>query len=297
MPNPRFPSAVPGLVCIHQGKVRDTFEIPGRPDLLLVVATDRVSTHNIVHGSLIPGKGQALTELTVFWMNNIQDIDPDIDTHLYAHGDEIYSYIPRQDCPTDLHLRAVIVRRLIMIPFEFIFRSRMAGSLWKDFYQKGQPNPYGLVLPPGLRLMSPFGETVFTPTDKSEMDDPRDANEVMRMYPEAYRLALSVYEKGRKHAAERGIEIIDGKFEVGIDDHGKVILADECLTPDSCRFVEASKIVVGNEPSLLDKQYLREEAELMWAGGKKTPVTFSPAVIEETMRRYSSIVQKLTGGS
>lgn len=289
----KFAPAVSGLECIHQGKVRDTFAILNHPDLLLTVATDRVSTHNIVHQSLIPGKGRALVTLTVFWMTEVLGIR----RHLVASGDEIFRFLPRQNYPDDLAQRGLIIQKLTMIPVEFIFRSRMAGSLWKDSYQKGQPNPYGHVLPSGLQLMSPFGQTLFTPTDKSETDEPLNATEVMGRYPEAYQLALRAYRMGRNFAERRGIEIIDGKFEIGIDSSGEMVLADECLTPDSCRFVEAEGVTIGREPSWFDKQFLREEAERVWNGGKKTPISFSPDVIRETMARYEDIVRRLTTGS
>jgi phosphoribosylaminoimidazole-succinocarboxamide synthase len=216
-------------------------------------------------------------------------------THLVEHGGRIFKYLPRQDYPNDLASRSLVIRKLKMIPVEFIFRSRMAGSLWKDYYQKDLPNPYKVELPSGLQLMSPFKWTVFTPTDKSETDDPLSAATTLAKYPEAYQLALRVYQTGQSFAGEGGIEIIDGKFEVGIDEDGEVVLADECLTPDSCRFVRTDSITVGQEPTWLDKQYLREEAERVWAGGKKTPLTFSSAVIDETTRRYEEIVTSLTG--
>ncbi len=294
MSNFIFEPAVPGLKCVHQGKVRDTFDIPDHPELLLTVATDQVSTHNIVHRSLVPKKGWTLTALTVFWMNEQL---PNIKTHLVAFGNGIFKYLPRQNYPEDLLLRGIVIRKLTMIPVEFIFRSRMAGSLWKDYYQKGMPNPYGLELPPGLQLMSPFEHTMFTPTDKSETDDPLNAVATVQLYPDAYQLALKAYEMGRAFADRRGIEIIDGKFEVGIDSDGQIVLADECLTPDSCRFVKSDGIVVGQEPAWLDKQYLREEAERVWAGGKKTPIVFSPSVIRGTTLRYEAIVHALTDTS
>ena len=151
----KFVPAVTGLECVHQGKVRDTFAIPDHPGLLLVVATDRVSTHNVVHESAISHKGEALTALTVFWMAE-QFVA--INTHLIAWGRNIYNYLPAVagDYPADLHLRAIVVEKLEMFPVEFIFRSRMAGSLWKDYYKKKLPNPYGLTLSTGLQLMAPF---------------------------------------------------------------------------------------------------------------------------------------------
>jgi len=288
----KFPPAVDGLECIHQGKVRDTFAIPGRPDLLLTVATDRISTHNVVHLNTIPLKGQTLTALTVFWMTKLLS---GIKTHLVAYGKNIYNYLPAGAYPADLHLRAIIIQMLNMFPVEFIFRSRMAGSLWKDYYSKGLLNPYGLDLPSGLMLMSPFGKTEFTPTDKSETDDPLDSEETAKHYRGAYRLSLEVYEIGRSFAQSRGIEIIDGKFETGTNMSGEAILGDECLTPDACRFVKADEIVVGREPNWLDKEYARHAAEAIWAGGKKIPLTFGPSTRHETTMRYNSIFRTLTG--
>lgn len=290
----KFVPAVTGLECVHQGKVRDTFAIPDFPDLLLIVATDRVSTHNVVHGSVIPRKGEALTALTVFWM---AEQLKGIRTHLIAWGRDIYGYLPAVagGYPADLHLRAIVVEKLEMFPVEFIFRSRMAGSLWKEYYKKGLPNPYGLTLTAGLQLMSPFEETIFTPTDKSDVDDPLKAAEVIARYPEACAVAQEVYERGKNFAATKGIAIIDGKFEVGLTGDGRVCLADECLTPDACRFVWADAVTVGQEPTWLDKQHLREEAERLWNGGKKVPLAFGTRVCAETSLRYSEIVGALTG--
>lgn len=292
----KFVPTVAGLKCVHQGKVRDTFVIPNYPNLLLVVATDRVSTHNVVHESIIPHKGEALTVLTVFWMGEQLK---GIDTHLVAWGRNIYHYLSGMvgDPPPDLHLRAIVVEKLTMLPIEFIFRSRMAGSLWKEYYSKGLPNPYGLTLPTGLQLMSPFGEPIFTPTDKSDVDDPLKTTDVMTCHSEACEIARVVYEKGKKFAATKGIAIIDGKFEIGLRRDGHVCLGDECLTPDACRFVRADGITVGQEPAWLDKQYLREEAEREWNGGKKVPLTFSDKVCAETSLRYDEIVSALTGQS
>lgn len=258
------------LTCIHQGKVRDTFALPRHPDLLFVVTTDRISTHNIVHDSTIKGKGCALNQIVLFWMT--QGLEG-IPNHLVAFGDRIYDYLPSGSYPVDLRERAIVVRKLNMLPVEFIFRSRMAGTLWKGSSQ-GIPNPYGLDLPTGLKLMSPFEKTIFTPTDKSETDEPLNAKETICHYGLAYQLALRAYQMGRAFAHARGIEIIDGKFEIGSDAAGNLLLADECLTPDSCRFVEASRITIGEDPDWMDKQYVREEAERIWEKQERAPLVF-----------------------
>ena len=282
------------LECIHQGKVRDTFALPRHPNLLLVVTTDRISTHNIVHESTIRGKGYSLNQMVIFWMTRGLEGIPN---HLIAFGDRIYDYLPSGRYPVDLRERAIVVRKLDMLPVEFIFRSHMAGSLYKDYHSKGIPNPYGLDFPTGLKLMSPFERTIFTPTDKSETDEPLNAEKTMRRYETAYRLALRAYETGRKFALRFGIEIIDGKFEVGSDSNGNLMLADECLTPDSCRFVEEGRITIGEDPEWMDKQYVREMAERVWGNRTRTPLLIRPEIMLETSARYERIARILTGQS
>lgn len=279
----------------HQGKVRDTFEIPGYPDLLLMVATDAVSTHNVAHLSLIPQKGQILTAMTVFWaLGPLQDIS----THIVAYGGDIYHYLPEGvEYPEDLHLRALVVRKLYMAPYEFIFRHRMAGSLWSEYYKKGLPNPYGIDLPSGLKLMSPL-DFVFTPTDKSATDDPVNARAIEVMCPQVVSLVRKVYRRGYDFALARGIEIIDFKAEAGVDSSGQICLADEWLTGDCCRFVPSDKIVVGEDPPWADKQIARDRAVNQW-GGKKSgpPLEFPDDVIQECSGAYHSVFERITGRS
>jgi len=289
------PPIITGLPLESQGKVRDTFTIPGHPDKLLPVATDRVSSHDVVHKSHIPKKGKALTALTVFWMTGPLK-EAGLPTHLIAYGTDIYNYLPKNiSYPKDLHERALIIKKLKMIDVEFIYRSYMAGSFWKKYYSKGIPDPYGLNLPPGYKFMSKFPETIFTPTEKSDDDDPMKTAEVLRQYPEASALSKLVFETARTYALAKDINIIDSKSEIGMDECGNCILGDECITPDSCRFVASDDVVEGVEPTWLDKQYLREEAERIWGGGEKVPLTFSDKVIAETTRRYEAITKTITG--
>lgn len=298
MTTTKYPPYVPGLSrwLTHQGKIRDTYRttIPGA---LLFVATDRVSTHNVVHLSEVTWKGYVLTALTIFWLIEVMHRFPN---HLIAYGRDIYDFLPQGiDYPDDLHLRGIIVKELKTIPIEFIRRERMAGSLWKDYYSKGLPNPYGLNLPEGLQLMSPFEDIIFTPTDKSETDDPLNSRAVELAYREPVRLSREAYEMGWNYALDRGIDIIDTKFEIGIDLYGNVCLADEILTPDSSRFVPTADIKIGQEPPWADKQILREEAERMWkllgaSGKSKPPLTFSEEILGATAVAYQSILGKLT---
>ena len=184
-----------------------------------------------------------------------------------------------------------------MIPVEFIVRDFMAGSLWNDYYSKGLPNPYGIELPPGLKLMSKFAGTIFTPTDKSATDDPINTQETTMLYRDAYDLVYEVYTDCRDFAATKSIRIIDGKFEIGVDPNThEITLGDECSTPDSCRFVPMQEVIVeGKNPTWLDKQPVREEAERVWAGDPKVPLTLSDEICEKTSMIYSNLVYTLTG--
>lgn len=294
---PKYTPYLSGLDLIHQGKVRDTYAL-ANPDLLLMVATDRISTHDVVHLSLVPEKGQILTAMTVFWSLYIF---PDIRTHIVTFGKRIYEYLPRnQSYPDDLHLRAIVVRRVEVMPFELIFRARMAGSLWRKFYSQGKPNPYGLVLPPGLHLMDRLDPPVFTPTEKSDTDDPVDASVLTQddRYEDAIALARQVYDAGRIHASSCCIEIIDTKFEVGFDSDGGVLLADEWLTGDCSRFVRFEDVRFGIEPPWLDKELFRQDTVRQWRRPETprgTPLIFPDEVIAGGMRAYRDVLEDLSG--
>jgi phosphoribosylaminoimidazole-succinocarboxamide synthase len=283
------------LPTLHQGKVRDTSSLPRHPGLRVIDATNRVSTHNVCHTSKIPDKGEILLALSLFWEQKLK-MEFGIATHTHAFGPSIYDYIPRNQVPEDFHQHAIVAYDVEMMPWEFIFRARMLGSLWDDYYSQGLPNPYGLILPPGMRLMEKFPKIIFTPTNKSATDDPVESALVERAEPSAVRSMQGYFEWMRKYALERNIEILDMKCEAGFR-NGRRTIADECGTPDCCRYVDAKSIIIGENPEWLDKQYLREEAMRLWeeAGGVKKPITFSDQAIQETRRRYHEIVERLTG--
>lgn len=282
------------LRLIHQGKVRETYATD-EPGVLLVVATDVVSTHNVAHRSLVPDNGQILTALSVFWAT---EVFPDIPTHIIAHGRKIYGYLPPgRAYPTDLHLRALIAYQLRMDPFKYVYHARMAGSLWSS-YQKGEANPYGLELPDGLELMSPFDEVQFTPTEKSEADNPVKSADVLEKYPESVILTREIYQRGREFALKRGIDIIDFKAEVGRGRHGWLYLADEYLNGECCHFVRTGDIVIGKEPPWADKQRFRDEAVKRWNGAKvRIPLEFSEETIATGMKSCHDVFWMMTGRS
>ncbi len=301
-----YTPALTNLSLLHQGKTRDTFAAiwpegrKDRRDPRLIFATDRLSTHNIVHQSTVPKKGEVLTALTVFWFLHLGRLG--VRHHLLAFGNKIYDYLPgsRRSYPDDLHLRAIIVETLDMVPVEFIFRAYLCGSLWDKFYSKGLENPYGIAIPKGLSLMTKFSDVlglrpVFTPTDKSEDDDPIQTEVVRAKYPAETNLAEFVFVQGRKYLEGVGLVGIDSKFELGIGEDKSVVLADEVWTLDSSRVAKTLHIRTGLEPPWLDKQLARDEAIRLWAGGPRSPLKFSDPIVAKLSRTYENVFKMITG--
>lgn len=282
----------------HQGKSRDTFTIPGHDDKLLVVATDRISTHNIVHESTIPHKGEVLTALTIFWLIFVLG-KKGVPHHLLVYGKDIYSYLPgnREDYPADLHRRAIIVMKLDMILVEFVFRNYLTGSLYREYYSKGIPNPYGYELRDNLPLMHEFPQTLFTPTDKSDVDAPLDAEAVRRTYAAESASMEFVFDIIRRRLNQSGIELVDTKGEGGYDGTGTFRIADEVGTPDCSRLCELSRVGEGVEPPWLDKQIARDEAERVWQGGKKYALLFNDVTVKLVSDTYLRLFERVVGKS
>lgn len=288
---------------IHRGKTRDTYNLPDHKGLMLIVASDRLSTHNVVHKSTIPHKGEVLTALTIYWIKELcaKMVGFSSQHHLVASGREIAKYIPSnwEYNRADLFRTAIVVKRLQMVPIEFIFRSYMCGSLYKRYHSQGIENPYGLEIPSFVKLMTRFPKPIFTPTEKSETDDPVKEQQVRINHRESFGLALAVYRFISCRLRDAGLEMIDSKFEVGFDfDSGEFCIADEIGTPDSSRFCRPSDIVEGQEPKWLDKQIARDVVELTY--GKKGPfgaMTFDRAVIDEISETYEGLFRQITGMS
>lgn len=223
-----------GLRRIHQGKVRDTYEIPGYPEYLLVVATDRISVFDFVLPCLVPDKGAVLTGLTVFWLTRVLGAYPN---HYLASGSDIYAFLPKAlPKNRDLLKRSVVVQRQNMRHAELIVRGFLTGSGWESYQKNGMV--CGIKLPQGLHDGSKLPEPIFTPTTKA--DDGHDEHltwdqfvEVIGNLKEARRLrdsSLQYYMEAAAYASNGGIIVADTKFEFGD------VLADEVLTPDSSRF-------------------------------------------------------------
>lgn len=299
----KYAPALRNLPLVHQGKTRDTFAVQnpdGRFDCLLVVATDRISTHNIVHLSTIPLKGQVLTALTVYWLHFVLGgggINPlRIRSHLVDFGDRVYRYLPgtRSEYPDDLRYRAIVVRKLTMLPVEFVIRNFLVGSLHREYYARKLPNPYGVELPPGLPVMTEFPQPIFTPTNKSANDEPRNSREIREKAPQATALAMDVFGIIDEHLLKRGLKLIDSKFEIGIDDSCEPVIADELGTPDSSRICDVGDVILGKEPPWLDKQLARDEAERVWGKGGKCALQFSPEVERRISRTYEVVFERIT---
>jgi phosphoribosylaminoimidazole-succinocarboxamide synthase len=276
---------------LGRGKVREIFELGG--DLLLV-ASDRISAFDVVMNEGIPGKGRVLTETSAFWFRLLADVCPN---HLLSTEVDSWSDVP-SDYKPQLRGRTMRCRKAEPLPVEWVVRGYLTGSGWADYQKLGGVS--GVALPKGLQHASELQQPILTPSTKAETghDEPISFARVVEMVgaptAEAARdKALALYKKGREYAKGRGIVIADTKFEFGLRD-GKLMLIDECLTPDSSRFWPATEVRPGGNPTSFDKQYLRD-----WLNSKawnKTPPppTLPPEVIAKTAATYADIQKRLT---
>jgi phosphoribosylaminoimidazole-succinocarboxamide synthase len=277
----------------HQasGKVREIYDVDDAH--LLLVATDRLSAFDVVLDEPIPGRGTVLTALTQFWLDRTADL---VANHLVGWR---ASELP----PGARHLagRAMLVRRLDMIPFECIARGYLVGSGWKEYRSGG--TVCGIPLAAGLREADKLPEPLFTPSTKAITGHDENVPEsrlVERLGPELagrlHDLTIGVYSRGAELAAGKGILLADTKFEFGLAD-GEVVLADEVLTPDSSRFWPADQWRPGSSPPSFDKQFVRDWLES--TGWDKTaPAPRLPAeVVNGTAARYRDAYERLSGRS
>jgi phosphoribosylaminoimidazole-succinocarboxamide synthase len=282
---------LPGIKKLRSGKVREVFDLGGT---LLFVVTDRLSAFDVILPDPIPEKGAVLNQLSAFWFERFEKIDNHFVT---ANFDQFPEELePFRD---QLAGRSMIVRKTTPLTVECVVRGYLAGSGWKE-YQKSQ-RICGIKLPSGLQLASPLPEPIFTPSTKADEghDENIDMKECARilgdeMAKRVKELSLEIYSRGRDHAAQRGIIVADTKFEFGTID-GKLLLIDECLTPDSSRFWPADEYVVGQSPPSFDKQFVRDYLEtLAW---EKTPPgpRLPREIIEKTSAKYVEAFERLTG--
>jgi phosphoribosylaminoimidazole-succinocarboxamide synthase len=271
---------VPDAVHLGSGKVRELYALDaGR---LLLVASDRISTFDVVLPTEIPDKGRVLTGLSAFWFARTSPITPN---HLLAL---------RPDG------RSTECRRLTMLPIECVVRGYLAGSGWKDYQKTGEV--CGHRLPSGLRESDRLPAPIFTPATKatSGHDENITREHAARLvgaerFAEAERLSIALYQFAAEHASARGILIADTKFEFGVDGDDRLVLGDEALTPDSSRFWPADEYAPGGPQPSFDKQFVRDFCEK--TGWNKTAPgpALPPDVVAGTRARYVEAFERLTG--
>ena len=280
-------AALEGLELLAQGKVRDIYAVG--EDRLLLVASDRISTYDVVHPTPIPDKGKVLTGLTAFWLDRTASIVPN---HLVSFT----------EVPGEVRGRGMLVERLEMVPVECVVRGYITGSGWKDYQASG--TVCGIELPGGLRESEQLPEPIFTPATKAEVGDHDEnvdfdrAAEIIgdrELLEELRRISIELYAHGAAHARERGIILADTKFELGRRADGTIVLGDEVLTPDSSRFWPAEGYEPGRGQPSFDKQYVRD-----WAAGsgwdKSPPAPALPdEVVAKTRELYVDAYERIAG--
>ena len=279
-------TALNDLSLIASGKVREIYEASEQS--LLLVASDRISTYDVVHPTPIPDKGKVLTGLSTFWFERTQQIVPN---HLVSVTDGV---------PEEVRGRAMLVRRLEMLPVECVVRGYLSGSGWKDYQQTGAVS--GIELPSGLRESDQLPEPIFTPSTKAEVghDEAIDFEGAVRLIGDrelAERVrdtSIAVYRYAADHARERGIILADTKFELGLDGDGVLTLGDEVCTPDSSRFWPADEYEPGRGQPSFDKQFVRD-----WASGTgwdRTPPAppIPDDVVARTREKYIEAYERIT---
>jgi phosphoribosylaminoimidazole-succinocarboxamide synthase len=265
---------------VGSGKVRELYALDD--DRLLLVASDRISTFDVVLPTEVPDKGRVLTGLSAFWFAHTAELVPN---HLLSLRDDG---------------RSTECRRLEMLPIECVVRGYLAGSGWKDYLASGEV--CGHRLPPGLVESQRLPEPIFTPATKAQSGHDENIDRAAGValvgeerYAEAERLSLELYAAVTEHAAVRGIILADTKLEFGVDGDGRLVLADEAFTPDSSRFWPADEYAPGGPQPSFDKQFVRDYCEsLGW--DKTAPGPALPDdVVEGTRARYVEAFERLTG--
>ncbi|MFC2034570.1 phosphoribosylaminoimidazolesuccinocarboxamide synthase [Chloroflexota bacterium] len=282
-----------------RGKVRDTYDLG---DLLLIVATDRISAFDVVLLNGIPDKGLVLNQLSSFWFEKTRKLAPN---HLIQVVNDIYcldSYLPDESrfaYPSYLLGRSMIVKKVERLPIECVVRGYLSGSAWVEYQQSG--TVFGLPLSKGFTESQELPQPLFTPTTKAETghDQPLTIDEMGRLLDNTLvedmkEKSLALYNYAQQYAKTRGIIIADTKFEFGLDNN-RLILIDELLTPDSSRFWDTAQYKVGQPQPSYDKQPVRDW--LIQSGWNKEPPvpTLPPEVIEATTNRYQQAYERLTG--
>ena len=289
-------SSLTSLPLLARGKVRDNYAVGD--DRILMVASDRISAFDVIMGEAIPGKGELLTQMALFWFGKLGHICPN---HLTGQAPE--SVVTPDEVP-QVQGRSMLVKRLKPIPVEAVVRGYLAGSGWQE-YQLSQ-SVCGVPLPKGLKNASKLPEPIFTPAAKAavgEHDENITYQQVVDIVGSALAekirsVSIALYETARDVAAAKGIIIADTKFEFGLDANSNLVLMDEVLTPDSSRYWPAQSYQAGVNPPSYDKQFLRDWLETAQVQGKpwskSPPAPHLPQeVIEQTAAKYQEAWDRL----
>ena len=292
-------SQLSSLPLLARGKVRDNYAVGN--DRILMVASDRISAFDVIMGEPIPGKGALLTQMALWWFEQLKDIVPN-----HLTGDAPESVVSAEEV-AQVAGRSMLVRRLKPIPVEAVVRGYLAGSGWKE-YQESQ-SVCGVPLPAGLKNASKLPAPIYTPAAKAAVGE-HDENITFERTVEmigaqlAGRIrdvSIQLYQRAAAIALKKGIIIADTKFEFGLDDAGQLVLMDEVLTPDSSRYWPAESYQEGSNPPSFDKQFLRDWLEQAHVDGrpwgKTAPAPKLPdEVIAQTAAKYREAMERLMGG-
>ncbi len=291
-------SSLHSLPLLARGKVRDNYAVG--EDRLLMVASDRISAFDVVMGEPIPGKGETLTKMALFWFAKLGHIVPN-----HLTGEDPQSVVA-PDEREQVGGRSMLVKRLTPLPVEAVVRGYLAGSGWKEYQQSR--SVCGVALPPGLKNASKLPEPIFTPATKAEMGTHDENISFERMQDivgadlaaKVREVSIRLYKEAADYALQRGIIIADTKFEFGLDKDGTLTLMDEVLTPDSSRFWPVEGYAEGGNPPSYDKQFLRDWLESVRIDGKLWGKTapapkLDPAIIEKTVSKYRDALKRIEG--
>jgi phosphoribosylaminoimidazole-succinocarboxamide synthase len=295
---------LPGIKKLRSGKVRDIFDLG---DALLLVASDRISAFDVIMPNGIPRKGEVLTQISHFWFEKFAALVPN---HLLRRASEPLGVPALAGLPApqlaDLQRRSMIVKKAKPLAIECIVRGYLSGSGWKEYKQS--QTVCGIKLPAGLTESAELPEPIFTPSTKAEAghDENISFEQAQKIVgndlaTQARDLSLKIYKAGRDYARQRGIIIADTKFEFGLlngsgdSPHGRLILIDEVMTPDSSRFWPADQYQPGRGQPSFDKQFVRDYLETLdW---NKTPPgpKLPDDVVAKTSAKYLEAYERLTG--
>jgi phosphoribosylaminoimidazole-succinocarboxamide synthase len=297
MMNALHTSSISSLPLLARGKVRDNYAVG--EERILMVASDRISAFDVIMGEPIPGKGELLTKMALFWFGQLGHICPN-----HLTGDNPESVVQPHEV-AQVRGRAMLVQRLKPIPVEAVVRGYLAGSGWAE-YQASQ-SVCGVQLPAGLKNASKLPEPIYTPAAKAEVGE-HDENITYKKTVEMIGpdlaaqirdISIALYKAASEIALKKGIIIADTKFEFGLDKQGRLVLMDEVLTPDSSRYWPVEGYKEGANPLSYDKQFLRDWLETATVNGqpwgKKPPAPKLPQdVIDKTAAKYREALTRLT---